>query len=112
MTKRQVAPPLLLVTVTLATFGLAKWHPFTPSAAPATATAGDATRGRQVFVVNCSGCHGMDARGGIGPALVESGLSASEVEAVVAGGRGVMPSGLVEGQDAADVAAYVARIAQ
>jgi cytochrome c551 len=54
----------------------------------------------------------MDARGGIGPALVGSGLSASEVEAVVAGGRGVMPSGLVEGQDAADVAAYVARIAQ
>jgi cytochrome c551 len=79
---------------------------------PAAATAGDATRGRQVFVVNCSGCHGMDARGGIGPTLVGSGLSASEVEAVVAGGRRVMPSGLVEGQDAADVAAYVARIAQ
>ena len=112
MTKRQVAPPLLLVTVTLATFGLAKWHPFTPSAAPATATAGDPTRGRQVFVVNCSGCHGMDAQGGIGPALEGSGLTASVVQAVVAGGRGVMPSGLVEGQDAADVAAYVARIAQ
>ena len=112
MTKRQVAPPLLLVIVTLATFGLAKWHPFTPSAAPASATPGDATLGRQVFVVNCSGCHGMDARGGIGPALVARGLSASQVEAVVAGGRGVMPSALVEGQRAADVAAYVARIAQ
>lgn len=112
MTKRQIGPPLLLVTVTLATYGLAKWHPFTPSAAPAAAPAGDATHGRRVFVVNCAGCHGMDARGGVGPSLVASGLSAGEVAAVVAGGRGVMPSGLVAGQDAADVAAYVASIAE
>ena len=45
MTKRQVMPPLLLVTITLATFGVAKWHPFSPSAAPATSVAGDATHG-------------------------------------------------------------------
>ena len=67
-------PPLLLVTVTLATFGLAKWHPFSPSAAPAASAAGDATHGREVFVVNCSGCHGMDATGGIGPSLHGTGL--------------------------------------
>ena len=110
MTKRQVAPPLLLVTVTLATFGLAKWHPFTPSAAPAAPAAGNATRGRQVFVVNCSGCHGMEATGGIGPSLHGIGLTAAEVEGIVASGRGVMPAGVVEGQDVADVAAYVASI--
>ena len=110
MTKRQIGPPLLLVTVTLATFGLAKWHPLTPSAAPVTAIAGDATRGKQVFVVNCSGCHGMDADGGVGPSLHGTGLTAAGVEAIVAAGRGVMPSALVEGQDAADVAAYVASL--
>ncbi|HEU5316019.1 MAG TPA: cytochrome c [Chloroflexota bacterium] len=112
MTKRQVAPPLLLVTVTLTTFGLAKWHPFSPAAAPAASVAGDPLRGRQVFVVNCSGCHGMDARGGIGPSLRGVGLEPAEVEQIVASGRGVMPAGVVEGQEAADVAAYVADISQ
>ena len=112
MTKRQVAPPLLLVTVTLATFGLAKWHPFSPAAAPAASVAGNPVRGRQVFVVNCSGCHGMDATGGIGPSLRGVGLTAEEVEQIVVSGRGVMPAGVVKGQDAGDVAAYVAGIAQ
>jgi len=112
MTKKQVLPPLLLVTVTLATFGLAKWHPFSPAAAPAASVAGDAGRGRQVFVVNCAGCHGMDATGGIGPSLHGIGLTAPDVEEIVASGRGVMPPGVVEGREAADVAAYVASIAQ
>jgi mono/diheme cytochrome c family protein len=112
MTRRQVVPPLLLVTVTLATFGLAKWHPFSPSAAPAASVAGDAIHGREVFVVNCSGCHGMDATGGIGPSLHGLGLTVAAVEEIVASGRGVMPAGVVQGQDAADVAAYVAGIGQ
>jgi mono/diheme cytochrome c family protein len=112
MTKRQVVPPLLLVTVTLVTFGLAKWHPFSPSAAPAASVVGDAAHGRKVFVVHCSGCHGMDATGGIGPSLHAVGLTAVEVEEIVASGGGVMPAGVVKGQDAADVTAYVAGIAQ
>ena len=112
MTKRQAAPPLLLVTVTLATFGLAKWHPFSPAAAPAASVAGDAARGRHVFVVNCAGCHGMDATGGIGPSLHGIGLTAADIGQIVASGRGVMPADVVTGQDAADVAAYVASISQ
>jgi hypothetical protein len=38
------------------------------------------------------------------PALVDSGLTAADVEAIVAAGRGAMPPGIVEGQPAADVA--------
>ena len=111
MTKRQIGPPLALVTVTLATFGLAKWHPFTPSVSAAPAVAGDPTHGRKVFVVNCAGCHGIQAQGDVGPSLHGTGLTAAEIEAIVASGRGVMPAGLVTGQDAADVAAYVASLA-
>ena len=51
-----------------------------------------------------------DATGGVGPSLVGSGLTDTEVASVVAVGRGVMPPGLVEGQEAADVAAYVASL--
>jgi mono/diheme cytochrome c family protein len=109
MTRKALAPVLLLVTVTLATFGLAVWHPFTPDAATV-AEAGDVGRGEAVFSVNCAGCHGADASGGVGPALVGTGLTAAEVASIVAEGRGVMPAGLVEGQHAADVAAYVASL--
>jgi cytochrome c551 len=110
MTRKALAPVLLLATVTLATFGLAQWHPFTPETAPAAEAGGDVTRGETVFSVNCAGCHGTDASGGIGPALGGTGLTATEVASIVAEGRGVMPAGLVEGQDAADVAAYVASL--
>jgi len=106
-----LGPLALLVVVAAATFGLAKWHPFSP-AAPAAAVSGDAARGKTVFARNCAGCHGADATGGVGPSLHDAGLTASEVEAIVASGRGVMPPGLVTGQPAADVAAYVATLSQ
>ena len=50
--------------------------------------------------------------GGVGPALRGSGLTADDVEAVVATGRGTMPAGLVSGQDLADVSAYVATLSE
>jgi len=39
-------------------------------------------------------------------------VSVEEVAGVVAAGRGAMPPGIVEGQDAADVAAYVASLSE
>jgi mono/diheme cytochrome c family protein len=109
--RRVVGPPLLLCTVVAGTLGLAFWHPFKPSASSAR-VAGDPQRGKTIFAATCAGCHGGDASGGVGPALAGSGLSASEVVAVVVAGRGVMPAGLVEGQDAADVASYVGSLSQ
>jgi mono/diheme cytochrome c family protein len=106
-------PFALLALVTAATFGLAQWHPFSPSApaAPTGQARGDARRGAAIFAATCAGCHGAGATGGVGPALRGTGLTAAEVEAVVAAGRGTMPAGLVSGQDAVDVAAHVASIA-
>jgi cytochrome c551 len=110
---RTSVPFALLGAVAAATFGLAKWHPFSPSAPAASSTpAGDVSRGKTVFATTCSACHGVDATGGAGPPLTDSGLTAADVQEVVATGRGVMPAGLVAGQDAADVAAYVASIAK
>ena len=106
-------PFALLLVVAAATFGLAQWHPFSPTAPAADDTpAGDTPRGATVFASSCSGCHGEGASGGAGPALAGSGLTAEEVVSVVASGRGAMPPGIVTGQDAADVAAYVASLSQ
>ena len=41
-----------------------------PAAGEATASAeGDAGAGKEKFTSNCAGCHGMNAEGGVGPAL-------------------------------------------
>ncbi len=101
----------LLVVVSGAIFGLAKLVPFEPSADPAAAPGGDATRGAALFATNCAGCHGSGgAGGGIGPTLAGVPRDATDVASVIATGRGAMPSGLVTGTDAADVVAYVTSI--
>ena len=62
-------PFALLLVVSAATFGLAKWVPFEPSAPTAAPAAGNVARGATVFAENCAGCHGADASGDVGPAL-------------------------------------------
>jgi mono/diheme cytochrome c family protein len=78
--------------------------------------------GRDLFVANCGSCHTLDAAGTIGQigpnlgdiALTEQGvLTAIRIgggrHSKGAGGRsGNMPPNLVTGQDAKDVAAFVA----
>jgi len=70
--------------------------------------------GRDLFVEKCGSCHTLDAagtQGQIGPNLDELPVDEADVLAAIAnGGRGggVMPKNLVEGEDAQDVAAFVA----
>jgi cytochrome c551 len=97
--------------IVVATFALAQAEVFAPSAPAVQATAGDAARGDAVFEANCSSCHGpKGAGGGVGPALAGTGLDATTVATVVQQGRGVMPAGIVTGQEQADVVAYVVSI--
>jgi cbb3-type cytochrome c oxidase subunit III len=86
---------------------------------------GDAGSGKQLFVAKCGGCHALaDAgtNGAVGPNLDDAfaydrqqGYKDSTIEQVVrdqieiAGGR--MPANLYTGQNADDVAAYVASVA-
>lgn len=93
---------------------------------------GDRTKGKELFVQKCGSCHTLASAGTtgqIGPnlddAFVESrrnGLGESTIVQVVRGqiaypitqpstGSPGMPAKLVEGQDAEDVASYVAGVA-
>jgi mono/diheme cytochrome c family protein len=83
---------------------------FAPSTSADAVRAGDVERGEAVFEQDCAGCHGEDGTGGAGPALFETGLDATEVATAVQQGRGVMPAGIVTGQEQADVVAYVVSI--
>ncbi len=81
-------------------------------------------RGKQLFTTKCGSCHVLDragTKGAVGPNLdaafrqsLSDGLERSTVEGVLhkqilyPDRDGVMPAKLVDGQDAKDVAAYVA----
>jgi mono/diheme cytochrome c family protein len=74
--------------------------------------------GKEVFVATCKSCHNLDAvqaRGVTGPDLDELGGVDRErvLNAIENGGtgQGRMPAGLLQGEDAEDVASYVARVA-
>ena len=76
------------------------------------------TSGRTTFAKNCSTCHTLKASnavGKVGPNLdVLHPPKALILDAIKNGrarGQGQMPAGVVDGQDAQDVAAYVAAVA-
>ena len=106
-------PIIVGAAVAAGTLVLAQAQVFEPSAPAAGGVAGgDVYRGELVFERECAGCHGIGGEGGDpGPRLVGSGLAAADVAARVEQGVGVMPAGLVSGEDEADVVAYVVSIA-
>ncbi len=105
-------PILIGGAVAVGTFALAQAQVFAPSEpAGGAALAGDSSRGATVFQRACAGCHGDGGQGGgVGPTLVDAGLDAAAVSSAVQQGRGVMPAGIVTGQEQADVVAYVVSI--
>ncbi|WP_372791369.1 c-type cytochrome [Paraconexibacter sp.] len=83
----------------------------------ATLTAGE-ENGRKVFAELCSTCHALaasNAVGRVGPDLDQlrppKELTLNAIEQGRAQGRGQMPAGLVDGEDAEDVAEYIAKVA-
>ena len=75
-------------------------------------------RGKELFRENCAACHtlgAMGAKGVTGPNLDRLGTvdEARVLNAIKNGGTGkmLMPAGILEGRNAEDVAAYVARVA-
>lgn len=72
---------------------------------------GDATAGKATFEGVCQGCHangGNDA--GVGPKLAGLGRTEDVIKTTIQNGKGVMPPGLVSGDDLDNVAAYVLSI--
>ncbi|MFB5282849.1 cytochrome c551 [Peribacillus sp. Hz7] len=72
-----------------------------------TAGAGDAAK---LYENKCSACHGGDLVSGSAPDLdkIGSRLSQEDVEKVILEGQGAMPKGLLDENDAAKVAEWLA----
>ncbi len=87
----------------------------------------DLTRGKQLFVSKCGSCHTLShaqSAGSVGPNLDDAfrqdradGVKSTSIEGLVSywiqfpSAQGVMPARLYTGQQAQDVAAYVATVA-
>lgn len=106
-----VVPAVLFAVVSTVVFGFAKWHPAKRErAAPPAGTTviRDPVRGQRLFAENCEGCHGERGQGGrVGPTLAGSDLTLDEARERIVNGGGVMPAGLVMGQDLEDVLSYL-----
>lgn len=67
--------------------------------------------GLQVFSQNCTTCHTDNGQqAGVGPKLAGLGLDEQTIRTTVQNGRGIMPAGLVSGEDLDNVVAYVLSI--
>ena len=74
--------------------------------------AGDAERGKPLFIEKCSACHGQDARGSIGVLLIERPLlyRAAEFAKTVNKGRGKMLPIALSDAEIGDVLAHLRRL--
>ncbi|MDQ0269075.1 cytochrome c551 [Cytobacillus purgationiresistens] len=72
-----------------------------------TADAGDAEK---LYEQSCISCHGGDLSGGAGPNLQEVGAkySKDEILDIIENGKGAMPGNLLSGDEAAEVADWLA----
>lgn len=111
-----ILPAILFAVVSASVYILAELHPAKderPSAPVGELVAGDPAEGERLFAENCAGCHGEGGTGGgVGPTLAGSGVSTDLARSTIENGSGVMPAGLVQGQELEDVLAYLETIAR
>ncbi|HIK25671.1 MAG: cytochrome c [Thermosynechococcus sp. Uc] len=74
------------------------------------AAVGDPSRGQQIFILNCAGCHGIDGKGEVGPSLVQISYRRSQVQLIqqiISGNTPPMPKFQAQPQDMADLLSYL-----
>ena len=84
-----------------------------PSAA-AKLTADQLASAKSLFSQTCGGCHMLSAagtNGAVGPNLDTTKFTLDQIKTQIANGKGMMPGGLLQGEDADLVASYVAESA-
>jgi len=70
----------------------------------------DAATAEALYKNTCAGCHGQTLEGAVGPNLQKIGgtLNKDQIAEILKSGKGQMPPGLVKGNDAETLAAWLA----
>lgn len=72
-------------------------------------TTADAGQEAKLYDNKCASCHGQNFEGGVGPDLTKVGasLSKDDIEKLIVEGKGSMPAGQLQGEEAAQVATWL-----
>lgn len=109
--QRVLVAVVTVCLVALATFAVARYiQPADPYVQEVLSLEGAASRGQEIFQMNCAVCHGLEARGEVGPSLLRVSSHKSEVsliKQVVSGKTPPMPQFQPNPQDMADLLRYL-----
>jgi mono/diheme cytochrome c family protein len=106
----------VLTCLSIGLFMIVGWHSLqqsNPYTINVLAKTGDPTLGHAIFQINCSGCHGLDAGGRVGPSLREISKRKSPqglIEQVTSGNTPPMPQFQPNPQEMADLLSYLAKL--
>jgi mono/diheme cytochrome c family protein len=107
---------IVMVGLSICLCAIVGWHSLqesNPYINGVLAKKGDPTLGHAIFQINCSGCHGIDAKGRVGPSLIEISKRKSPhslIEQVTSGNTPPMPQFQPSHQEMADLLSYLATL--
>lgn len=103
----------LLLIICLGILGVRQWQLKDPYVKNVLSLTGDRIRGHAIFQMNCSGCHGLQADGRVGPSLQGVSKRKSKIgliHQVTSGDTPPMPQFKPNPQDMADLLSYLEQL--
>ena len=100
----------LIFMLCLALWGMYSLRPADPYTQSVLQLTGDATRGREIFTLNCATCHGLEAAGEVGPSLEnvsDRKSRAALIQQVISGQTPPMPQFQPNERDMADLLSFL-----
>jgi cytochrome c551/c552 len=104
---------VVLLASILVMVGIRQWQLSDPYLRNVLSLSGDPIRGHAIFQMNCSGCHGLQADGRVGPSLQGVSKRKSKIgliHQVTSGETPPMPQFKPNPQDMADLLSYLERL--
>jgi mono/diheme cytochrome c family protein len=107
---------ILLASLAIVAIAIGAWYAqprSSPYITSVFARTGDPTLGHAIFQINCSGCHGLNGGGRVGPSLYDISKRKSPhslIEQVTSGNTPPMPQFQPSPQEMADLLSYLASL--
>ena len=100
----------ILLAVLLAILGIYQLSASSPYVRDVMAHKGDSVQGQAIFLMNCAGCHGVEADGRVGPSLRDVSNRKSKVsiiQQVISGKTPPIPQFQPSSKELADLLSYL-----
>lgn len=101
---------LVLLAIALGFLGIYASQASDPYSQQVLILQGDPVRGHAIFQINCAGCHGLKAKGDVGPSLRDITHHKSDlrlIQQVISGQTPPMPKFQPQPQDMSDLLSYL-----